>query len=96
MVAKRPADTKSEVCMVDLALKLNKVVHDKCKDVPHDIGMELAKIADEYAYERTIIVLKVLRANINDKLFRTFSHNLNTDHVIKLIDEMIGENDEST
>jgi len=24
-----------------LALKLNKIVHDRCKEVPHDIGLDL-------------------------------------------------------
>lgn len=27
-----------------LALKLSKIVHDQCKDVPHDIGLTLADI----------------------------------------------------
>jgi hypothetical protein len=32
---------------VDLALKLNKLVHDECKDVPHDIGLSLMEIVKE-------------------------------------------------
>lgn len=27
---------------VELAIKLSKIVHDKCKGVPHDIGITLA------------------------------------------------------
>ena len=27
----------------ELALKLSKIVHDHCKDVPHDIGIKLAQ-----------------------------------------------------
>lgn len=32
---------------VDLALKLSKVVHDECKDVPHDIGIKLACLVED-------------------------------------------------
>ena len=29
---------------VKLALEMNKLVHDECKDVPHDIGLRLLEI----------------------------------------------------
>ncbi len=32
---------------VDLALKLSAHVHEQCKDVPHDIGIALAKIVSK-------------------------------------------------
>lgn len=35
---------------ITLALKLAKIVHDKCKDVPHDIGMLLGyEVVKHYA-----------------------------------------------
>ena len=33
---------------VKLALKLNKLVHNECKDVPHDIGLRLLDIVKKY------------------------------------------------
>jgi hypothetical protein len=33
---------------ISLALKLSKYVHDNCKDVPHDIGLHLVQIVEEY------------------------------------------------
>ena len=32
---------------VDLALELNKLVHDECKDAPHDIGIRLIRIVEK-------------------------------------------------
>ena len=32
----------------DLAIKMSKLVHDKCKDVPHDIGLQLLYLIEEY------------------------------------------------
>jgi hypothetical protein len=32
---------------VKLALELNKIVHNECKEVPHDIGLRLAEKATE-------------------------------------------------
>lgn len=33
---------------VKLALKLNKLVHNRCKDVPHDIGLQLIDIVIQH------------------------------------------------
>lgn len=33
---------------VELALKINKMVHDECKNVPHDIGMRIESLMREY------------------------------------------------
>ena len=33
-------------CDVELALKLNKLVHDECKDVPHDIGLRIVELIE--------------------------------------------------
>ena len=33
---------------VQIALKISKYIHDNCKDVPHDIGMKILKIIEEY------------------------------------------------
>lgn len=37
---------------VKLALDLNKVVHDECKDVPHDIGLRLLKVVKQHLGEQ--------------------------------------------
>jgi hypothetical protein len=29
---------------VELALKINRLVHNECKDVPHDIGIRIEKL----------------------------------------------------
>ena len=37
----------------NLALKLNKFIHEQCVDgVPHDIGANVLKIVDEYNIEK--------------------------------------------
>jgi len=36
-----------------LALLLNKHVHEKCENVPHDIGIELEKIVSDYYNYKT-------------------------------------------
>jgi hypothetical protein len=36
---------------VELALALSKIVHDRCKDVPHDIGLILAKEVERHLSE---------------------------------------------
>ena len=33
---------------VDLALELSKLVHNECKDVPHDIGIRLIRIVEKH------------------------------------------------
>jgi hypothetical protein len=33
---------------VELALELSSFVHERCKDVPHDIGIRLATIAEKH------------------------------------------------
>ena len=33
---------------VDLALKLAKLIHDECKDVPHDIGIKAEMIVRKH------------------------------------------------
>ena len=37
---------------VKLALELNKVVHNECKDVPHDIGFRLLEVVKKHAGEQ--------------------------------------------
>lgn len=31
---------------VELALKINKLIHDECKDVPHDIGLRVLQLVE--------------------------------------------------
>ena len=33
---------------VDLAIELSKLVHNECKDVPHDIGIRLIRIVEKH------------------------------------------------
>ena len=33
---------------VELALEMNKLVHNECKNVPHDIGLRLLDIVKKY------------------------------------------------
>ena len=33
---------------VNMAIRLNSYVHENCKEVPHNIGIHLAQIADEH------------------------------------------------
>jgi len=47
---------------VELALKLNKLVHDECKDVPHDIGLRLLDIVKknlEFEQPKDTLVSKI-------------------------------------
>jgi hypothetical protein len=34
----------------ELALKINKIVHDNCKNVPHNIGLVILKEIEEYYF----------------------------------------------
>ena len=36
---------------VELALKINKIIHDECKDVPHDIGLRISELLEKYDYD---------------------------------------------
>ena len=47
---------------VELALKMNKLVHDECKDVPHDIGLRLLDIVKknlEFEQPKDTLVSKI-------------------------------------
>ena len=37
---------------VKLALELNKIVHNECKDVPHDIGLRLLEVVKQHLGEQ--------------------------------------------
>lgn len=42
-------------CDVELAIALSRYVHDNCTNVPHDIGIHLAHIVDEYQKRRPVL-----------------------------------------
>ena len=45
-------ETKNKIMCLDevkTALAMNKLVHNECKDVPHDIGLRLLDIVKEYS-----------------------------------------------
>ncbi len=31
---------------ISLALKINKLIHDECKEVPHDIGVRIMELVE--------------------------------------------------
>lgn len=37
---------------IKLALEMNKLVHNECKDVPHDIGLKLLEIVKKHIGEQ--------------------------------------------
>ena len=37
---------------VKLALELNRMVHNECKDVPHDIGLRLLEVVKKHLGEQ--------------------------------------------
>lgn len=37
---------------VKLALELNRVVHNECKDVPHDMGLRLLEVVKKHIGEQ--------------------------------------------
>ena len=37
---------------VKLALEMNKLVHNECKDVPHDIGIKLMEVVKKHVGEQ--------------------------------------------
>ena len=39
---------------VDLAIKLSKLVHDECKEVPHNIGITLTRIIEKHQKQLTL------------------------------------------
>ena len=47
---------------VELALEMNKLVHNECKDVPHDIGLRLLDIVKknlEFEHPKDAVVSKI-------------------------------------
>ena len=40
---------------VELALKINKIIHDECKDVPHDIGLRISELVEKHQAEQLIL-----------------------------------------
>jgi hypothetical protein len=40
---------------VELALKINKLIHDECKDVPHDIGLRVSELVENHQAEQLIL-----------------------------------------
>ena len=47
---------------VELALEMNKLVHNECKNVPHDIGLRLLDIVKknlEFRHQKDTFILKL-------------------------------------
>jgi len=60
---------------VKLALEMNKLVHNKCKDVPHDIGLKLMDIVKKHIGEQ--LNLPPVIKSVCDEYFPSFD-KLNT------------------
>ena len=59
---------------VELAIKMNKLVHDECKDVPHDIGLRLLEIVKEYSQTEEEYVYEALyNPDVNESVSATIS-----------------------
>jgi len=43
---------------VSLFLKINKLIHDECKDVPHDIGLRIGELMEQGQKETKIIYFR--------------------------------------
>lgn len=64
---------------VKLALEMNKLVHDECKDVPHDIGLRLLEIVKMNVNEQlrqppvsgSVLSNEEMREPIEDALYAT-------------------------
>ena len=39
---------------VELALKINRTIHDECKDVPHDIGLRITELIKNHKADQLI------------------------------------------
>ena len=35
---------------IELCLKVNKMIHDECKDVPHDIGLRVMELIEKHRH----------------------------------------------
>ena len=47
---------------VELALKINKIIHDECNDVPHDIGLRISELVEKHQAEQLILSGVVLQS----------------------------------
>lgn len=66
-----------------LCIDLNKIVHERCKDVPHDIGLRLGEVAIQFARQEAIefanwisrnvwLVSKMQSRSVYGKLYEQF------------------------
>ena len=53
---------------VKLALELNKVVHNECKDVPYDIGLKLLDIIKKHVGEQLNLPPVINWVALSDKM----------------------------
>lgn len=65
---------------VEIALKMAKLIHNSCKDVPYDIGIQLMPMLEEYATEFGKFLLENAMFQQRGKLYLKF-----TDKEIKQI-----------
>jgi len=57
---------------VQLALRLNKIVHDLCKDVPHDIGIKLAEEVTAFRMDSDRMDSTMYRIKTGDHYLKDF------------------------
>ena len=70
---------------VDLAIKLSKLIHDECKEVPHNIGITLTRIIEKHQKKLTLTVVNQQRELLLDfwmKMPKTHKHKGVAEHYI--------------
>ena len=64
--------SKGKRFSVELALRLNKIVHDLCKDVPHDIGIKLAEEVTAFRMDSDRMDSTMYRIKTGDHYLKDF------------------------
>ena len=60
---------------VELALKINRMVHNECKDVPHDIGLRIEELVRLHQSDIDAVVQQArdyTEPKVNDDYYRPF------------------------
>ena len=64
--------SKGKRYSVELALRLNKIVHDLCKDVPYDIGIKLAEEVTAFRMDSDRMDSTMYRIKTGDHYLKDF------------------------
>lgn len=72
---------------VKLALELNKVVHNECKDVPHDIGLRLLEVVKKHIGEQLNLPPVIKSVCGNCLYYLTCNHKSRDKQICKYYDD---------